>query len=344
MSARAGAQRLTGSPRRVGRLAALTATPARTGTCIAAVAIAVAAAHILIGNGYRGPWVFDDELGYQKLAQSFATTGHFALFGKAGMSYSPLYPLILSPLYLLHLSGPDAYHWAKILNSLLMAISILPIYKIARFVLTPARAVVAAALSALAPLMLYSSLEMSENAAFPLAMFALWAILVAIRSPSWQHDVLVIGTVALATAARLQLVVLLPAAFIAVVTEAALHGGGPRAVAGRALREHRVLTAVVGVGAVLGLAAIAGTQVLSVAGQYSEQLKMPTPSPESLFKLVVDHVAGLDLALGVIPFTGTLVAAYLWARRRTRPDVTAFALVSLSTTCFLVVLVAFTGY
>jgi len=344
MSARAAEQPLSGSSRRVGRLGALTATPARAGACVATVAIAAAAAHILIDNSYHGPWVFDDELGYQKLAQSFAATGHFALFGKAGLSYSPLYPLILAPLYRLDLSGPEIYQWTKIVNAVLMAVAIFPIYRIARFVLPPSRAVVAAGRSALAPLMLYSQLEMSENAAFPLAMFALWAILVAIRSPGWPRDAVVVGIWILAAAARLQLVVLLPAAFIAVAIEAALRGGGAKTVARRVLREHRLLVAATAIGAVLALAAIAGTQVLSLAGQYSQQLSMPTPSPVSLARLVLDHVAGLDLALGVIPFVGTLVAAYVWAGRRTRRDVNAFAAMSLSVTALLVVLVAFTAY
>ena len=55
-----------------------------------------------------------------------------------------------------------------------------------------------------------------QNAAFPLAMFAIWSILVAIRSPSWQHDAIVLALWGLAAFTRLQLVVLLPAAFVAV--------------------------------------------------------------------------------------------------------------------------------
>jgi hypothetical protein len=54
--------------------------------------------------------------------------------------------------------------------------------------------------------------------------------------------------------------------------------------------------------------------------------------------------AGLDLALGVIPFAGTLAATYLWTRHRTRPDVNAFAALALALTSLLVVLVSFTAY
>ena len=90
-----------------------------------------------------------------------------AIFGKQGLSYSPLYPLVLAPLYALHLSGPDAYLWTKIVNCFLLALAALPVYAIARYVLTPGRALVAATLSTALPLMLYSALEMSENLAYP---------------------------------------------------------------------------------------------------------------------------------------------------------------------------------
>ena len=74
-------------------------------------------------------------------------------------------------------------------------------------------------------------------------MFALWAILVAMRSPTWGHDALVLVLCILAASARLQLVVLLPAAFAAVVIELALRGGGVRLTVrpdgARALATHR---------------------------------------------------------------------------------------------------------
>jgi hypothetical protein len=329
---------------RRGRLAGLTVTPARAGACVGVIALAALGAQILIGRAYHGPWIFDDELGYRVLAQSVASTGHFALFGKGGLSYSPLYPIVLAPLYRLHLSGVEAYEWTKVVNSLLMASSLFPIYKIARFVLPRSRAVIATALSALAPLMLYSSLELSESQAFPLAKFALWAMLVAIRSPSWPHDALVIVLCILAASARLQLVVLLPAGFVAVVLALALRGGGLREVVRGTVRGHWLLTAATAGGVLLGVAAYAGTAVLSLTGQYSYQRTLPSPPPERLAHLIVAHIAGLDLGLGVIPFAGTLAAAYLWARRPSRHDVSAFAAVAVSVTAFSVVLVAFTTY
>jgi hypothetical protein len=319
-------------------------TPARVAVCLGLVGVLVLAIRIWLVKGYDGPWVFDDELGYQKLAQSLGTSGHLGLFGKQGLSYSPLYPAILAPLYRLHLSGLGVYQWSKVINCVLMTLAAVPTYMIARCVLPPRRALVATGLSLLAPLMLYTTLEMSENAAYPLALFTFWAILVDIRSPSWEHDLLVICCCALAALARLQLVVLLPAAFIAIVLEAAITSHGWRATSRRALRGHPLLTTANVGAALLATAAFAGTSALSLAGLYSQQRVLPRPSPWSFAKLVVDHIAGIDLALGIVPFAGTLVAAYLWTRSRKRSQVTAFAAMALSATAVLVVLVAFTTY
>src|SRR3954468_16108115 len=140
--------------RRLARLRGLSSTPPRAAATLAVIVCGAAAGYMLIAVPYFGPWIFNDELGYQKLAQAFGTTGHLALFDKRGISYSPLYPLVLSPLYALPLSGPTAYTWAKVVNCVLMASALVPIYAIARSVLPRGTALVAAALSALLPLML----------------------------------------------------------------------------------------------------------------------------------------------------------------------------------------------
>ena len=304
--------------------------------------------HVAIVGAYHGPWVFADELGYQRLAESLGRSGDLALFGKRGLSYSPLYPLVLAPIYALHASAQSGYLWAKVVNCCLLALALLPIYKISRSLLTRPQALVAAALAAFAPLMLFSSLEMSESLAYPLCLFAIWAMLATIRSPSWRGDAVVLVLCILCTAARLQFIVLLPAALVAVVADAAFArdrpGSAPRrALAG--LREHRLLGAATAALVLLALAALAGTAALSLAGRYANQDTLPIPSPWLIVKLVAWHVAGLVFTVAVIPFAGTLLAAWLWLRgRRSRPEVTSFAAVSLSVTAFIVLITAVASY
>ena len=84
--------------------------------------------------------------------------------------------------------------------------------------------------------------------------------------------------------------------------------------------------------------------MLSVTGRYSNQRSVPFPPVWLLTKLLAQHGAGLVFAAAVLPFVGTLVAAYLYlGSRRSRP-VTAFAAMSVSVTVFLTGLAGYASY
>src|SRR5206468_2239984 len=112
---------------------------------------------------------------------------------------------------------------------------------------------------------------------------------------------------------RIQHVVLVPAALTAFVLAALLRReradeNRARSVA-RGLGQHWLL--VVSGAAVLvaaGIRALAGGGVLSVAGRYAN-VANTRPNPGRVVELAVQHLAGIDLALGVFPFVGALVAA-----------------------------------
>jgi len=314
-------------------------------TLLVALALFATIAHILLLDPSVGPWVFYDELGYQKLAQSLGETGQLALFNKHGLSYSPLYPLILAPLYALHLSGPDAYSWARVVNCLLMAIAVFPIYKIARFVLSPGRSIAAAALASLAPLMLFSSFEMSENLAYPLFLCAIWAMLAAISVPGPRRDAVLLVACLLTALARIQFVVLFPAALCSILVAAIAgeHRPGWRRIL-RALRQHWLVTGANLMLTVVAITAISGSGAASIMGRYANQSTLTLPPPWRIAELVVQHLAGVDLAVGVIPFVGALVAAYVWRGRRGRAETNAFAAVAASVTALLIYVTAYVAY
>ena len=195
--------------------------------------------------------------------------------------------------------------------------------------------------------MLFSSLEMSESLAYPLCLFAIWAMLASIRSPGWRADAAIVGLCVLCTATRLQFIVLLPAALLAVAADAVLARDRPGSAARRALgglREHRLLSAATAALVLLALAAIAGTAVLSLAGRYANQSTIPLPPVWLIVKLVAWQLAGLVFSVAVIPFTGTLLAAWLWLRGPSRREVRAFACVSLSVTALIVLIAAGAAY
>jgi hypothetical protein len=297
---------------------AVRAHPALAATAALVLLAAASALFRSVAVGWvAGPKVFMDELGYERMAQSFAHTGHFSLFGKGGLAYSPLYPIVLSPIYRLTSSAQTAYDWAKVLNGILISLSVFPIYAIARFVLSRGRSVGVAGVSLLAPLMLYAGFEMSESLAYPLFLVAIWTMLRAIRRPSAGNDALMLAAIVLACGARLQLVVLIPVAVTAVLVVALLRpdGAPSRAQAVRhAISGQWLLFGTLAVGLVAFVVRmVMNGGNLPLAGRYSV-VGTSHASALRVFELFFQHLAELDFAVVVIPFAAALLAGYALVR------------------------------
>jgi hypothetical protein len=283
----------------------------------------------------RGPFFFMDELGYEQMAKSLARNGNLALFGKSGSSYAPLYSVVLAPVYALTRSATDAYAWSKVVNTVLMSLSVFPVYGISRFVLSPWRSLGVAALSLIAPLMFYTDLELSENLAYPLVLVAIWAMLRAVSDPRPRNDALLLGAIALASAARLQSVALLPAAITAVMAVALVRRQAAR------IAQHWLLFGSVAVAVAAVLArTIANGGALPLSGRYAN-VGSAHASPLHVLQVAWQHLAALDFALGVLPFAGALVAAYSLAKLGFPQRALIFGSVAAATTAWLLLEVAF---
>jgi Dolichyl-phosphate-mannose-protein mannosyltransferase len=293
---------------------------------------------IVLAFTVRGPWIFPDELGYQQLAVNLAH-GRLALYGESGLSYSPLYPLTLSPLFAAGLSATHAYRAITLINALLMSLALVPAYGIARFLLPRRESLGVVVLAALAPLMYLTSLGMSENLAYPLFLVACWLLLRTLAEPSRRNDAFVLGAVVLACGARIQLAALLPAVatapFLLALPDVLRRRKGLWETVPRTVREHEVL---IGGSVLLALVAVATSGAFSVAGRYSDVPGSGSTSPIQLAKLFVYHAAGLVFVAGVLPFIGTLAIAVLWPRHG-RPDsrTSAFAAAGLALAFWLLV-------
>jgi hypothetical protein len=335
---------------RLGRLPALVAAASRPLSArsavvgLSALAVASIALRIVFALQVKGPFFFMDELGYERMAASIARHGDIALFGKSGLAYSPLYSVLLAPVYALTSSVQTAYDWVRIVNAVLMSLSAFPVYAIARFVLSRRRALGVAALSLVAPLMFYSELELSESLAYPLFLVAIWTMLRTVRTPSVRNDLLFLAAVVLASAARLQQIALVPAALTAILLVALLGGesSGQRLRSVRlAIARHRLLfgsvtTALVAV--VLRTMTNGGS--LPLAGRYSE-VGHARANPLHVLEIAAQHAAELDFALGIIPFAGALLAAYALVRFGFPRRQLIFAAVAVSTTVWLLLEVGF---
>jgi hypothetical protein len=310
-------------------------------TALSVIAVLSIAIRVVLAREVRGPFFFMDELGYEQMSASLARSGHFALFGKTGTAYAPLYSLVLAPIYALTSNALHAYEWAKVVNAVSMSLAVFPIYGIARFVLSRPKAVGVAALSLIAPLMFYADLELSENLAYPLTLLAIWAMLRAVREPRPRNDAILLAAIALACAARLQQVALFPAALTATLLVALVRPEGGRARELRcAVRQHRLLfgTVVVGLAAVLARTVQNGG-ALPFAGRYSIVSKAH-PSVVDVLHQAVQHLAAFDFAIGIVPFAGALLAAYALARFGFPRNALVFGAVAAATTAWLLIVVA----
>jgi hypothetical protein len=340
----------THTPRAEGRVRAwakrVVTVPTARDAAWALVAIAGASVlvRLVLVSIAHAPVVFSDELGYEKLAESIGRTAHLGLFDNRGLSYSPFYPVILSPIFALGVSAPSAYTLIKVTNAVLMSLSILPVYKIARFVLPRRSSLVVAALSAAAPLMFYASFSMSENLAYPLCLCAIWASLAAVRTPNVRNDALLLVSLLAAGAARTQLIVLVPAALTAIFLGAALEAaptGLLRRLVG-ALGRHPLLLGAVGAALFVAAAgALAGKGVASVFGRYAVVFRTNHPEAGRVIKMLAWHTAGIDLAVGVVPFIAAIVCTVVFARRRFRGKALPFAAVAVSVSVWLLLEVAY---
>jgi hypothetical protein len=87
-----------------------------TGLWLLGISAGAAAAYAALATRDPGPFIFADELAYERMAYSFAHTGRLALLGKVGLTYPPLYSIALSPIYALTSSAVVAYDWVKRAN------------------------------------------------------------------------------------------------------------------------------------------------------------------------------------------------------------------------------------
>jgi Dolichyl-phosphate-mannose-protein mannosyltransferase len=268
--------------------------------------------------------VMTDELQTSKLATSIGETLspvpriHGAYYG----ALNQLYPLLLAPLYR-WLSAPAAFDGAHVLNAFLLASSAWPAYLLGRSVTRRvAGGYFAAALTAFTPWLVLSSTLLTENAAYPAFVWAVFLCHRALHEPSAGRDAAAVGALALAYLARTQLFVLALALPIAVV---ALERR-------RAFARHRLLAAAYGVCAVVAAGLAAAGSLSRVLGNYAGTVQGDV-FPAGVWHSTAVHLDEVVVGTGVAPF---LLAA-AWAFTPSRREARAFAVLLVP----LVVLITF---
>jgi hypothetical protein len=256
------------------------------------------------------PWIFADELKYSELAKSFAASGHFAVRDVPGLGLGPLYPVLISPAYALFDSLPHAWTAIRLINSILMSLSAIPAYLLARRLVSRSWAITGAALVLLIPSLGYAGVVMTENLFLPLFLTTMLAIVAALDRPTVGRQLVAVALVGLGLLTRPQAIALVPA----LVTAVAVVALGDRRAEGRGfLRGLRVYAAtlVALIGGIVAIVAWEAAQGRAVAASFGDAQGVwhLHYSAAAIARWFLYEVSELDLYAGVLPFAAFVVLA-----------------------------------
>ena len=286
-------------------------------TVLAGIYVLAFAYHWLQSWAHVSPAVFGDELLYSKLAQSVAAGDGFTIRGETVFFPAPLAILAQAPAWLLD-STVTAYGVVKAMNAAMMAAAALPAYCLARRLVRPSYALLAAAAAVAGPAMLYAPYLMSEALAYPVFLLTLATMRRAIERPTRRMELAVVAVSLAAVLTRLQFVVL-PLAYLLAVPVSARLCGEP---IGAALRRHRLS---------LGLLVLLGVVPLVTGGAV-----LGTYSGATLLEYDLGSTVGwsartaalLPFAAGLLIVPGALLGLGLRPRGRAEA---AFATLAIAT-------------
>jgi len=147
---------------------------------LTAIVVTSAALRALLARQLVAPFIMVDELIWSELARGIADAGEPLLRDQPNPGYSVVYPLLISPAYLLFDSLPAAYAAVKTMNAVLMSLAAIPAFFVARRVVGRSYALLAAVLTVAVPSLAYTGTVMTENAFYPLFLVVILVLLVTL--------------------------------------------------------------------------------------------------------------------------------------------------------------------
>jgi hypothetical protein len=277
--------------------------------------------------------VMTDELQVARLATSIADTLSPvpAIHGVYYGAHGQLYPLLLAPFYGT-LAAPAAATAAHAFNALLLASAAVPAFLLARSVAaSPSAGYVAAALTAFSPWLVLASTLLTENAAYPAFVWAVFLCHRSLTAPSTARDLATLAGLLVAFFARSQLLVLAVALPIALVLHEVgfpLRRGCVRATlrtgVARTVAEHRVLVAAYAVGALAGAVLALAGSLGGVVGNYATPFSGDLVPP-GLLSSAAAHFDQIVVGAGIVPAALAGSWAFTTFLRPERKEAHAFA-------------------
>ena len=312
--------------------------------------IVSAAIRFALAKPHPAPWIFGDEMAYSNLAESIGRTGSFAIRDSPGLhGYGPGYPLLIAPAYAIFDDLAHAYAAVKAINAVVMSLAAIPVYLIARRMVSVGPALLASALALAIPSLIYTGTVMTENAFYPAFLVCVLAFLAAIERPTLWRQLGALALVGVAFLIRAQAVTLIPAFVTTIVlvcfVEARAEGRLGRRDLARRLAAFRVtwIALAAAVVLVLGLGLARGRSPSGVLGGYGV-LAQTDYSVAAVAHWFVLHFAELDLYLGILPFAALIALAFeVFSRGVVPRPLRLFGVLAVSLAVWMTLVVAATA-
>jgi Dolichyl-phosphate-mannose-protein mannosyltransferase len=288
-----------------------------------------------LARGIVAPFIMVDELVYSELAKSLAEQGSFLVRGVHSAGYSLVYPLSISPAYLLFDNVTQAYAAVKTINAIVMSLAAIPAYLLARRVVSEPYALFAAGLALALPSLAYTGTVMSENAFYPVFLATVLLFVLVLESPTWRRQLALLAGLGVAYATRQQALALVPALLTAPLLLALSRRQNWRTT----LRPFAGLYVGVATLAVLvlGAQAVRGRSPADLLGAYGVVGETHYDVGEVL-RYLLYHWAELDLYVGVVPLAATVVL--LGLARGLEPRLQSYLAGAVAVAFWLVLVVA----
>jgi hypothetical protein len=310
---------------------------------VAGMLVLAVATRIWLTRKVAAPWIMSDELEYSDLARSFESTGHYLVRG-APSSVSSIYPILIAPAWAFG-SIKTAYEIAKTENVLMMTAGAIPFYLWGRRLVPPWYAVTGTGLLLLIPSFAYTGTLMTENAAFPAFLLAIFLIALALERPTLPFQLGALAAIALASAVRIQALIFLlifPTAVLLKVLFAA--AGEGRLRRGRLvfaeIRRYWFTLAALAVALIAYVIykAAEGGSLRSGLGSYEITLEVHY-SIRDAARWILYHFGEIAFSVGILPASALVVLFALSWRRGLVPRAAeqAFVAVAVATTLWVVI-------
>jgi Dolichyl-phosphate-mannose-protein mannosyltransferase len=296
-----------------------TAGPTALDRFLAAIPVAAAALAILMilvweAAVRKTPTIFVDELKWAQLSRAIAETGRAAQRGEPA-SFKSLYSVLIAPCWWLSTTGA-AYTAIKYVNVVVMSCAAIPVYFLARRLVSPTAATIAALGTLCTSALFYAPFLLPEVLAYPTACACAWLCVRALAGDGRRWTVAAICACVVAVAVRSQLVCV-GGAFAAAAVAVWVLGPRSRRLRARWSRSDHAGAAVLGIGALILLNAL-------IAHKSNEWAVVTQSYQGRMWHLILEACSALTIGLGLLPAIAGLASLWL-PERRDDPAWRAFA-------------------